>query len=219
MAKSAYRYLLGQANSRGITCTLTEAEYDALLSAGVCDYCGADITHERGVRVDRADPQQGYTASNSVPCCQACNVRKLSMTERQWRRIMGVLVRELGQGMVWPKEQRHRVGGKRRRQAREAAAVAHMVRSLGRMGAMLRGLSWAPRSSVRDAREYQRQERLRLGVKVDTGGLRKRPGLRPSAYRKQPERPPPKPGRREAWRLVIAERAEQRRRGLDPDRA
>jgi hypothetical protein len=35
--------------------------------------------------IDRRDNELGYTVTNSVPCCPACNVAKAKMNEAEFR--------------------------------------------------------------------------------------------------------------------------------------
>lgn len=73
---------------RGLVWELSEAEFAALLLA-VCHYCGAPPTnHYRGKAdanivysgLDRADNDAGYTVTNTVSCCAACNLFKRNWT-------------------------------------------------------------------------------------------------------------------------------------------
>ena len=44
-----------------------------------CKYCGGT-----GYGVDRVDSSQGYTISNSVPCCSECNYSKRANIVEEW---------------------------------------------------------------------------------------------------------------------------------------
>lgn len=46
-----------------------------------CYYCSSDI---KTVGVDRTNNEVGYTVRNVVPCCQACNYAKRTMTKAEY---------------------------------------------------------------------------------------------------------------------------------------
>jgi hypothetical protein len=46
-----------------------------------CYYCGIKID---GVGLDRIDNTKGYTLDNIVPCCNPCNVAKLTYTAEEY---------------------------------------------------------------------------------------------------------------------------------------
>ncbi len=57
---------------------------------GRCAYCGTEMTYERGgrkpttVSIDRIDSSEGYTVSNVVLACTACNLGKGQMTVEEF---------------------------------------------------------------------------------------------------------------------------------------
>lgn len=59
-----------------------------------CYYCGDLID---GVGIDRKDNTQGYTESNSVPCCKMCNEMKLDYTSDAWVEQMKKILTNLGE--------------------------------------------------------------------------------------------------------------------------
>lgn len=62
-----------QRSRRLISFNLTQAEVLAIVSS-VCAYCGS--LGKPFVGIDRQDNKEGYTVSNSVPCCRRCNRAK-----------------------------------------------------------------------------------------------------------------------------------------------
>lgn len=77
------------AKRRGLCFDLTKAECFALFLLP-CDYCGAKPLTVRKARnradgaalngIDRVDSAIGYTPSNCVTCCSACNLAKRDMS-------------------------------------------------------------------------------------------------------------------------------------------
>jgi len=65
-----------QAKRRRLTIAITESHH-ARLTACPCSYCGTVSTAPIGV--DRFINEEGYTDSNSVPCCKRCNFMKAEM--------------------------------------------------------------------------------------------------------------------------------------------
>jgi hypothetical protein len=57
---------------------LTENEYLHLISLR-CFYCNGEL-NKTGIRLDRKNNNEGYTARNSLPCCRICNVAKNNMS-------------------------------------------------------------------------------------------------------------------------------------------
>lgn len=62
------------AKKRGISLSLTETQYQALVKT-VCVYCRGAI-EETGAGIDRKDNTRGYEPDNVVPSCRWCNVVK-----------------------------------------------------------------------------------------------------------------------------------------------
>lgn len=64
------------------------------LTQSACFYCGVEpstymranktITPYKYNGIDRRDNEQGYTLSNSVPCCKICNYAKKDLTEEEF---------------------------------------------------------------------------------------------------------------------------------------
>jgi hypothetical protein len=71
---------------RGLEMGLTYEEFSKLIVLP-CHYCGAEgmTTTKKSIHslqhngVDRVDNAAGYTVSNCVPCCKACNIAKHRM--------------------------------------------------------------------------------------------------------------------------------------------
>ncbi len=82
-----------RAKQRGYAFELTLDEFRAIIQQP-CHYCGTiDIRSSKSVYghftplrngIDRSDNTQGYTLSNSVPCCAKCNRAKLTMTAQEY---------------------------------------------------------------------------------------------------------------------------------------
>jgi hypothetical protein len=84
--RAAYSQYRRNATERFLPFTLTFEEF-LKLTAFPCYYCGRPpsnlmrSTHKSGSDfiyqgIDREDNNQGYTRSNSVPCCHVCNKAK-----------------------------------------------------------------------------------------------------------------------------------------------
>lgn len=87
-----------QAKRRQLEWSLTDA--DALALAGrPCHFCGAQPRNRKVVGhrnrhadrpvivysgLDRLDPAQGYSPTNTVPCCFTCNRAKFQMSEAEF---------------------------------------------------------------------------------------------------------------------------------------
>ncbi len=84
------RIYQSNAKARGIAFVISDAEAIALFDEP-CHYCGED-PEERAFStsnktpytanlsgIDRKDPAQPYTRSNTVACCKACNIGKRSL--------------------------------------------------------------------------------------------------------------------------------------------
>ena len=86
----------GGAKKRGLEFSLTRDEFKNLTSSD-CFYCGEKPSKIRKTRflkyanakgvygyrhngIDRVDNNSGYTTSNCVPCCEACNKMKMDKT-------------------------------------------------------------------------------------------------------------------------------------------
>ena len=76
-----YRFgiLRNNAKSRSIELRMTFEEWQSLIAADRCFYCGGPLP-EAGGALDRLDNRLGYTKDNCVPCCGAglndCNGKK-----------------------------------------------------------------------------------------------------------------------------------------------
>lgn len=66
-------FYLKRANSKSLQFTLSEQEFETLLSKQ-CHYCGSSGK----IGIDRVDSSLGYTIDNSVPCCKKCNMMKFT---------------------------------------------------------------------------------------------------------------------------------------------
>lgn len=81
-----YRSYVSRANRKRIAFTLSQDEFNSLLSLP-CVFCGS----ERNQTIDRMDSRGGYTQDNTQPCCYDCNMMKHFCTNenfiRQCRRI------------------------------------------------------------------------------------------------------------------------------------
>ena len=62
------------AERRGKEWDLTKEEYYELVNYGTCFYCQRDF--DKAIGIDRFDNSIGYTYTNCVPCCTACNYSK-----------------------------------------------------------------------------------------------------------------------------------------------
>jgi hypothetical protein len=58
--------------------TLTESDYEILVSQNICLYCGGSLP-KVGCGLDRQNNKMGYVHGNVVPCCHHCNERKGSL--------------------------------------------------------------------------------------------------------------------------------------------
>lgn len=68
-----YRY---RAKKRQFAFDFEVDDFISLISSP-CHYCGHVPNEERLNGIDRKDNSQGYTISNSLPCCSECNYLKL----------------------------------------------------------------------------------------------------------------------------------------------
>jgi hypothetical protein len=66
------------AKKRGLPFTLTKDQYRTLTSRP-CHWCGG-VLPMTGGGIDRRNNLEGYTLSNSVPCCKQCNSAKNNYT-------------------------------------------------------------------------------------------------------------------------------------------
>lgn len=73
-----HKRYLARANAKGLEFTLTGSEFDTICK-GICIYCQNPATG-----IDRRNNKQGYTLSNSQPCCHICNTMKGAMSEGQF---------------------------------------------------------------------------------------------------------------------------------------
>lgn len=82
-----------KANAKGRDFELTFQQFDNLIS-GNCFFCGATPNTEYRYKkkdfelmrngIDRLDPNQGYTLSNSVSCCKICNFLKGTLSKEDF---------------------------------------------------------------------------------------------------------------------------------------
>jgi hypothetical protein len=86
------------ARNRGLEFSLTEEEFRTLTKI-TCHYCGRLPNQQKKTRdrkrrvrdiyvfmgIDRKDNKQGYTTSNSVPCCLFCNQAKLTHSYEEFQ--------------------------------------------------------------------------------------------------------------------------------------
>jgi hypothetical protein len=66
------------AERRDLVFDITLAEFTEHFWQKPCWYCGDDI---RTAGVDRVNNADGYTLSNTVPCCSVCNFMKLKTSQ------------------------------------------------------------------------------------------------------------------------------------------
>lgn len=84
-----WRLVIQSAARRGHRLTLTPHQYTRLIKLP-CHYCGAAPQNQTKLNrgqgmllyngVDRVDNNRGYTRTNVVPCCSACNTMKARLT-------------------------------------------------------------------------------------------------------------------------------------------
>jgi hypothetical protein len=72
---AAYGQLVHGAAARSIVCTLSKAQYDSVITAGHCFYCG-QRSDKLGVDRVAAGARTWYELRNSVACCWDCNRMK-----------------------------------------------------------------------------------------------------------------------------------------------
>lgn len=93
--KQAYRSLCSNAKSRGYEVNLSFDEFLELAKQN-CYYCDEEPKERPGPKtwqakaklngIDRQDNTQGYTKSNSVPCCAQCNWAKKDLSMKEWEK-------------------------------------------------------------------------------------------------------------------------------------
>lgn len=93
--KARYSQSIRTAKARGLPFLLTYEEYSELIQRG-CRYCCWDLP-EAGSGLDRANNSKeiGYTLSNSVPCCKACNIAKNSIWSYEQMLIVGQAIQKV----------------------------------------------------------------------------------------------------------------------------
>ena len=69
-----WRSIKSSSKARNLLLTLTEGEFEKLLSS-LCHYCG----NTNDIGIDRVDNSLGYTLENSVSCCSKCNYMKKTL--------------------------------------------------------------------------------------------------------------------------------------------
>jgi len=79
-SKGKYRSLKGSAVKRGYAVQITYEQFLTITSYP-CDYCGEDKLR---IGIDRIDNTEGYTLSNSAPCCTMCNMMKKTSTVKDF---------------------------------------------------------------------------------------------------------------------------------------
>ena len=62
----------GVAKRRGLEWSISEEQYEFIVSSGACGYCNDRLPQTNG-GLDRKDNSLGYTIDNVVPCCFSCN--------------------------------------------------------------------------------------------------------------------------------------------------
>lgn len=67
-----WRALRTSALHRSKVFTISECEYNQLISIAACHYCGGALPKKGGL--DRLDNSRGYEPGNVVPCCRVCNM-------------------------------------------------------------------------------------------------------------------------------------------------
>lgn len=103
--KAAYRSLCSNAKSRGYSVNISFEQFLDLAEQD-CYYCGDKPRERPGVKswhasaklngIDRKNNMLGYTAENSVPCCQQCNWAKKDLTMEEWAEWVGRLIKMHG---------------------------------------------------------------------------------------------------------------------------
>jgi hypothetical protein len=76
--KERAKKLLKSAKDRGIEVNLKIRFWEDMMALG-CNYCGVDVSEQKGYCLDRFDNNKGYTNENIVVCCKICNYAKRSM--------------------------------------------------------------------------------------------------------------------------------------------
>lgn len=87
-----YHTLKQSAKRRDVVCLLTVEEY-AILTQNPCHYCGFPLP-EAGAGLDQKIAGDGYTITNSVPCCKVCNMAKGSFFSYEEFLPFGRLIRD-----------------------------------------------------------------------------------------------------------------------------
>lgn len=67
-----YAKLRCESRIKGASMEISLAQYQEIVSSGVCHYCGGPLPIT-GHGIDRKDWKSGYSYSNCVPCCECCN--------------------------------------------------------------------------------------------------------------------------------------------------
>jgi len=88
-----YLHCITTARKRNLEWSISEEDYQKLVSIP-CDYCNGQFGQvTTGVGLDRKDNTKGYTLENSVSCCGWCNKLKsdqLSYTEM--KSVVGLII-------------------------------------------------------------------------------------------------------------------------------
>lgn len=86
-----FKHAKATSKGRGLSFVLSLKQYSEYLSKG-CQYCQASIVADTGTGLDRLDSNKGYTVSNVVPCCEACNKgRNVFFSPQEWQVMIDAL--------------------------------------------------------------------------------------------------------------------------------
>jgi len=78
----AWNHYVKGAKQRGLDMTLSKTRFEELLLLP-CFYCRHHVEGEIN-GIDRINNHEGYTESNSVTCCEPCNMAKGSQNPQEW---------------------------------------------------------------------------------------------------------------------------------------
>lgn len=77
--ETAGRWKKRNADPRGLSFTLTEAQFDSLYR-GSCEYCGESPC----LSIDRLDNKAGYEIENCTSCCRGCNMLRARHSQKDF---------------------------------------------------------------------------------------------------------------------------------------
>ena len=92
---NVYAAVRKKAENRNLNFELTFEQFKEITRRD-CTYCGKPASESNFLKdkltdtlvryngVDRANNNEGYTLSNSVPCCKMCNWMKMNLTVDEW---------------------------------------------------------------------------------------------------------------------------------------